>query len=42
MISDITRKKRVLKKALEINPTSPKLWRAMVELEDPASGIPLF
>jgi pre-mRNA-processing factor 6 len=36
--NDVTRKKRVLKKALEINPNSPKLWRSMVELEDPAAA----
>ncbi|KAK4528859.1 hypothetical protein GAYE_SCF65G6806 [Galdieria yellowstonensis] len=33
--SDITQKKRILRKALEIIPTSAKLWSAAIELEPP-------
>eukprot|EP00871_Galdieria_phlegrea_P002713 jgi/Galph1/3442/GphlegSOOS_G2112.1 len=32
---DITKKKRILRKALEIIPTSAKLWSAAIELEPP-------
>ncbi|GJQ15786.1 hypothetical protein GpartN1_g7577.t1 [Galdieria partita] len=33
--SDVTQKKRILRKALEIIPTSARLWSAAIELEPP-------